>query len=149
MLTLLGSALGFFTSFLPSVMDYFQDKQDKKHELEMMDKQMQMADKTAGHKLEAMNVEADIREIESLHRHDKPSGVSWIDGLSKSVRPVITYFFFAMFMTVEITAYFSLVVAGLEVSDALAIIWNEEIMGLFAAVLSFWFGGRMIMKYRK
>jgi lysozyme len=31
MLSLLGSLLGFGTSFLPKVMDYFQDKQDKKH----------------------------------------------------------------------------------------------------------------------
>jgi hypothetical protein len=33
MFSLLGSLLGFGTSFLPKVMDYFQDKQDKKHEL--------------------------------------------------------------------------------------------------------------------
>ena len=38
MLSLLGSVLGFGTSFLPKVMDFFQDKQDKAHELNMMDK---------------------------------------------------------------------------------------------------------------
>ena len=41
MLSLLGSVLGFGTSFLPKVMDYFQDKEDKKHELLLMDKQIQ------------------------------------------------------------------------------------------------------------
>ena len=38
MLSLLGSVLGFGTSFLPKVMDYFQDKQDKKHELSLQAK---------------------------------------------------------------------------------------------------------------
>jgi len=40
MLSLLGSLLGFGTSFLPKVMEFFQDKQDKKHELQVMEVQI-------------------------------------------------------------------------------------------------------------
>ena len=48
MLTLLGSLLGFGSSFLPKVMDFFQDKADKKHELEVMTKQAEInLDRTA------------------------------------------------------------------------------------------------------
>ena len=64
MLSLLGSLLGFGTSFLPKVMDFFQDKQDKKHELEVMEVQIRQQKELATQKLEAINVEADIREIE-------------------------------------------------------------------------------------
>jgi hypothetical protein len=41
MLSLLGSLLGFGTSFLPKVMDYFQDRQDKAHEIAMLKAQAQ------------------------------------------------------------------------------------------------------------
>ena len=40
MLSLLGSLLGFGTSFLPRILDYFKEKRDQAHELSMMDKQL-------------------------------------------------------------------------------------------------------------
>ena len=96
MLSLLGSLMGFGTSFLPKVMDYFQDKSDKKHELAVMEVQIRQQKELASQKLEAVNVEADIREIESLHKSMQPTGVKWVDGLRGSVRPVITYAFFLL-----------------------------------------------------
>ena len=59
MLTLLGSLLGFGTSFLPKVMDYFQDKADKKHELAVMEKQAQI-------QLDRTVIDANIREVETF-----------------------------------------------------------------------------------
>ena len=41
MLSLLGSLLGFGTSFLPRILDYFKEKRDQAHELSMMDKQLE------------------------------------------------------------------------------------------------------------
>ena len=60
MLSLLGSVLGFGTSFLPKVMDYFQDKQDKKHELSLMDKQLEQQIQIGKQKMQMMNISADI-----------------------------------------------------------------------------------------
>ena len=148
MFTLLGSALGFFTSFLPSVMDFFNKRQENKQELDIMSMQMDMMDKTAMHRLEAINVEADIREIESLHEHDKLTGVGFIDGLRGSVRPVITYIFMALFVFVEVSAYILLLDAGTNTLDAVLIVWDDRIMTMWAAILSFWFGSRQFQKLR-
>ena len=149
MLSLLGSLLGFGTSFLPKVMDFFQDKQDKKHELAVMEVQIRQQKELASQKLEAINVDADIREIESLHKSMQPTGVKWIDGLRGSVRPVITYAFFGLFIFVEVSAYLSLTAAGVSGLDAVNAVWDEETKALFAAVISFWFGGRAINRARK
>ena len=149
MLSLLGSLLGFGTSFLPKVMDFFQDKQDKKHELAVMEVQIRQQKELAAQKLEAINVEADIREIESLHKSMQPTGVKWIDGLRGSVRPVITYAFFGLFIFVEVSAYLSLTAAGVSGLDAVNAVWDEETKALFAAVISFWFGGRAISRAKK
>ena len=39
MLSLLGSLLGFGTSFLPKLLGFFEEKRDQAHELKLMDKQ--------------------------------------------------------------------------------------------------------------
>ena len=149
MLSLVGSLLGFGTSFLPKVMDYFQDRSDKKHELQVMEVQIRQQKELASQKLEAVNVEADIREIESLHKSMQPTGVKWVDGLRGSVRPVITYAFFGLFIFVEVSTYLSLTAAGVSGLDAVNAVWDEDTKALFAAVISFWFGGRAIARGRK
>lgn len=140
MLTLLGSLLGFGTSFLPKVMDYFQDKSDKKHELEVMTRQAEIQlDKTA--------IDANIREVETIHEHDAAlDGGSWINGLRASVRPVITYLFMFLFISVEITTYWLLIDSGVAPGEALVASWNDSIMAMWAAILAFWFGGRQFRK---
>ena len=35
MLSLISSAIGFFASGLPKILEYFQDKADKEHELKL------------------------------------------------------------------------------------------------------------------
>jgi hypothetical protein len=149
MLSLLGSLLGFGTSFLPKVMDYFQDKSDKKHELMVMEVQIKQQKELALQKLEMVNVEADIREIEALQKSMQPTGVKWVDGLRGSVRPVITYAFFLLFCFVEISAYLALTASGVSGLDALNAVWDEDTKALFAAVIAFWFGGRAINRARK
>ena len=148
MFTVLSAAVGFFGSWMPSIINYFQDKQDKKHELLVLEVQMKMQE--AGHvqKLEEINVTGDIEEMKSLHRHDKMTGVRFIDGLRGSVRPVITYIFFSLFVFVEVTAYIALTAAGVDSMAALGTVWSSDVMSLFTAVMAFWFGNRSLEKYR-
>jgi len=148
MISLLGSLLGFGTSFLPKVFEFFQDKSDKKHELAVMEVQIRQQKELATQKLEAVNVDADIREIESLHRSMQPSGVKSIDGLRGSVRPVITYAFFGLFVFVGVSAYLALTAQGVSALDAADATFDQDTRALFAAVISFWFGGRAINRMR-
>ena len=140
MLTLLGSVIGFGSSFLPKVMDYFQDKADKKHELEVM-KQAALI------QLDQTAIDANIREVETVHEHDAAlDGGSFVNGLRASVRPIITYLFMALFVAVEIATYYLLIKSGVAPGEALVAAWNEQIMALWASILAFWFGGRQFKK---
>jgi hypothetical protein len=140
MLTLLGSVIGFGSSFLPKVMDYFQDKSDKAHELEVMTRQAEIQlDKTA--------IDANIREVETVHEHDAAlDGGAFVNGLRASVRPIITYIFMALFVGVEIATYYLLIKSGVAPGEALVAAWSEQIMALWASILAFWFGGRQFKK---
>jgi hypothetical protein len=140
MFSLLGSLLGFGTSFLPKVMDYFQDKQDKKHELQLMDKQLEQQIQIGNQKLDMVHVEADIRETEALLKSQTAltkSSSQWITDLAASVRPFITYLLFIEFMGL------TLLLAGGYIDNAMySLIWSDEVVGVWAAVISFWFGSR-------
>jgi hypothetical protein len=140
MFSLLGSLLGFGTSFLPKVMDYFQDKQDKKHELELMDKQLEQQIQIGNQKLDMVHVEADIRETEALLKSQTAltkSSSQWITDLAASVRPFITYLLFVEFMGL------TMLLAGGYIDNAMySLIWSDEVVGVWAAVISFWFGSR-------
>ena len=140
MLTLLGSLLGFGSSFLPKVMDYFQDKADKKHELEIMVRQAEIQlDKTA--------IDANIREVETIHEHDAAiDGGSFVNGLRASVRPIITYLFMGLFIGVEVATYYLLIQQGVAPGDALVAAWSDQVMAMWASILAFWFGGRQFKK---
>jgi hypothetical protein len=140
MFSLLGSLLGFGTSFLPKVMDYFQDKQDKKHELQLMDKQLEQQIQIGNQKLDMVHVEADIRETEALLKSQTAltkSSSQWITDLAASVRPFITYLLFIEFMGL------TFLLAGGYIDNAMySLIWSDEVVGVWAAVISFWFGSR-------
>ena len=64
MLSLVGSVLGFGTSFLPKVLSFFEEKRDQAHELAMMDKQLEQQLQIGKQKMQMMDIEADIRETE-------------------------------------------------------------------------------------
>ena len=150
MLTLLGSLLGFVTSAFPDLLGLFRDRQDRQHELAILDRQLEQMKLGHQQRLEEIEVQADIAESKALYRHDKPVGVPWVDALRASVRPIVTYAFFLLFAAVKGSALYVLIaVEGLLLADALPRIWDPETQALFAAVMSFWFGSRTLQKLRE
>ena len=140
MLSLLGSLLGFGTSFLPKLLGFFEEKRDQAHELKLMDKQLEQQIKLGEQKLQFMNVEADIRETEALQKSQTKMTVKssqWVINLSSSVRPIMTYLLFAEFMILTFMLAFNSI--DLEMYNR---IWSNEIQAVWAAVVSFWFGLR-------
>ena len=67
MLSLIGSLLGFGTSFLPKILGYFEEGRDQAHELAMMDKQLEQRVRLGDQKLQMMDTTADIEETKTLH----------------------------------------------------------------------------------
>lgn len=150
MLTLLGSLLGFVSSTVPSIFDFFKQKRDQAHELAMVELQMRAAAQRHTQDVELANINADIREFEAAQKSQSTVTGTWVDALTASVRPVITYCFFALFAWVEIkTALIIYQMDGLSPLTILGMIWNDEVQALFAAIMSFWFGGRALDKARK
>jgi hypothetical protein len=150
MLALIGAILGLLGSLAPEILKFFNNKEDHKHELGMAQLQME-AQKQAGEiKLAEVNALADVEESKALYMsaEQKISGVKWIDGLvslySSSVRPSVTYAFFALYAYCKYSVIFTVVKAGAHWQEVGALVWGSEDFAIFATIMGFWFGGRMM-----
>ena len=92
---------------------------------------------------------AEVQRDSQLLVHDTETGKGasqWIINLRSSVRPVITYLFFAIFFFVEGVAAYVVLSQGGDVQAIMYALWSEETRSIFAAIVAFWFGSRAIKK---
>lgn len=156
MLTLLSTIASFLTGGLPKILDIFQDRGDKKHELEMMrlsierEKEMAALGYVAQQRIEEVKTEAAIaqaaaQERMSMYKHDTDIGKgasTWVVNLRASVRPVITYAMFLMLCGINVYGCWYATEQGVPFIDALSLLWDDETQTLFASIIAFWFGSQ-------
>lgn len=148
MLSLIGSLIGFAGSAVPSVLEHFQSKERNKKELEIMRMQSEILKQNAEIDMTKFQMRALDDEHARLIQHDiaiqQDTGpLAW---LRKSVRPVITYLFFGLFASVKIATLAHGMEQGQDFYTAINLVWDPETQGIFAAIISFWFGSRAIEK---
>ena len=151
MLSLVGSLLGFASSAVPAVTDIFKDKADRKFELDKMQKMAELKQQGLDFDMKMYDKMGADKEHERLIAHDTAimQSIGWTSVLQKSVRPVITYAFFGLFATIEITLLINAIEMGTPFADAINLLWDEETKAIFAAIISFWFGSRAVEKARR
>jgi hypothetical protein len=146
MIALLGSVLGFGTSFLPQVLAFFQQKQDHKNKLEEMRLRGELAAQGVNLELQVLDKKAEIEETRAVYGYAKPTG-GFSAGLAASVRPVITYLFFALFIATKAVIMVKFMENGGDWKDGVNLMFDQETQALFAAIMSFWFGNRAVSKH--
>ncbi len=150
MISLLGTLLGFGTSIIPEVLGFFKQSQANKQELAMLEAKAKYADKLSELKIKELDAQAEIEETKGLYAHD--SGIDaggFVNALRGSVRPVITYLFFALFAAVKGTLIYALIAnQNVEWTVAIQSAWDQETQAIFSAIIAFWFGNRAMSKAR-
>ena len=171
MLTLLSTFLSFLMGGLPKVLDFFQDKSDKKHELELakMQTERELALAKEGYaaqqKIEEVRydeiktqtasaenlavINAQQAEMQAIYQHDMSlnEGTSqWMKNLRAGVRPIITFGFFFLLVVIDVGLFSYGWNRGVDFKDLADMLWDDETQALFAAIISFHFGGRAFGK---
>ena len=150
MISLLGTLLGFGTSIVPEVLGYFKQKQADEQEIKMLESKAKYASQLSTLKIQELDAQAEIEETKGLYAHD--AGIDaggFVNGLRGSVRPVITYLFFALFAAVKGTLIYALIAnQNVEWTVAIQSAWDQETQAIFSAILAFWFGHRGMSKSR-
>jgi hypothetical protein len=171
MLTIFSTLVSFLMGGLPKILDFLQDKSDKGHELKLAqmqtERELQLA--AAGYvaqqrieeiKLDEIRtqtasdekvslIDAQTAEMNAIYAHDTSlnEGTSqWMKDLRASVRPVITYGFFFLLVGIDGVLAYKGITSGVDFNDLANQLWDNETQALFAAIISFHFGGRAFGK---
>jgi hypothetical protein len=167
MLTLFSSLISFLMGGLPKILEFFQDRADKKHEIALaaMQTERELTLKKAGLEAqeriehiqteqiqinaEVTNAQTAMQERQALYAHDIALGQgasTWVTNMRAATRSVITYGMFAMFMFVEIFGFYYAWHTNVEFTVALDSLWDDETQIIWACIVSFWFGGQAFKK---
>jgi len=146
MIALLGSVLGFGTSFLPQVLNFFQQKQEHKNKLEELKLRGELAAQGVDLQIKVLDKQAEIEETKAVYNYANPSS-GFAAGLAASVRPIITYLFFALFMATKVVIMIKVMQDGGDWMTGVDLMFDDESRALFAAIISFWFGNRAVSKF--
>jgi hypothetical protein len=156
MLSILSGILGFATSGLPSVLQFFQQKGDQKHERDMakldMERTLALAEKGYASqerieefKTDQVEMQTYAEERLALYQHDaklQENAPAFIRGLSASVRPVVTYCFVFLLLFTDIAGMVWAMKSGVDFAQAMELVFSDEEMAIVASIIGFWFGSR-------
>jgi hypothetical protein len=154
--TLLGGLLGGAFRLAPEVLKWLDRKGERGNELAMQDKALEFEKLRGAQRMSEIGAGADaalnVGAIETLREavaaQGQRSRVRWADALSISVRPVITYWFMALYWVAKTAAFAAAVTAGAGWGTAILHAWTEADQALWAGVLNFWFLGRVFDRVR-
>jgi len=167
MMTLLSTLISFLMGGLPKILDLFQDKADKKHELALAQMQMQRElelrkagleaqERIAHIQTDQLQIQADVtmaqtnlQERQALYAHDieiSKGASQWVINLRALVRPVITYGFFLLLVFVDVFGFYYAIHTDIPFDQALNMLWDDDTQQIFASIIAFWFGSQAFAK---
>ena len=165
MLTILSTLISFLMGGLPKLLDFFQDRNDKKHELALAQLQIERelelrkAGFEAQERIEQIHsaqleletkakseenlVSAQVAEMNAIYKHDE----SLNEGTSQWMKnSFITLGFFFLLVFVDVGLFMYGWNRGIEFPQLAEKLWDSNTQALFASIIAFHFGGRAFGK---
>jgi hypothetical protein len=161
MLSILSGLLGIFSSGLPNLLSFFQNKGDQKHEqamaklameqqLAMAEKGFQSQEKIEEIKLHQVETETYAQERVALYDHDKSlmekASQSTVD-LNAKVRPYVAFTFVGLLVFTDVAGLFWAIWTGVDFSMAMTEIFSDQEMAIVSSIIGFYFGSRQWEKF--
>ena len=166
MLSLLSTLGGLLISGLPKLLDYFQNKADQAHELELarMQSERELALAKEGYiaqqrveeiRTDQIAMQTDAQMTVAALDHDKmiiEKGSRWVVNYIGTVRPNVTYLLILELIDINaVLAYYvwkhpHLVQNIDDLIRVSAIIFSDDEMAMLGGIIGFWFGSRSWQK---
>jgi len=131
------------------VIKIFDAKNERSHELAMLQAEMEFAKLNAEREMHRTDAAMTIAELDAMGAALKEQGqtaraAGWfVAAISALVRPLVTYWFVIMYSVVKIVSIQMAVAAGGFWKDVLVTSWTPEDASLLMLILTFWFVGRV------
>lgn len=162
MLSLISTLGGLLISGLPKLLEFFQNKADHRHELDLArlqnERELALAAQgfAAQQRIEEIRtdqvaMETDARMTEAALRHDKKvleKSSRWVANYVGTVRPTVTYIFVLelllinSFMAVYLWNHPELIKSIDDIIKYSDLIFSSDEMAMLGGIIGFWFGSR-------
>jgi hypothetical protein len=162
MLSLISTIGGLLVSGLPSLLGFFQDKADKKHELELAqmqtERELQMMERGFVAQAKMEEIRTDQVEMQTAAQmqnaaldHDKKvleKASTWVVNYVGTVRPTVTYLFVIELVLINFWLCYKLfsmpgLINGTEDLEIISeMIFSSDEMAMLGGIIGFWFGSR-------
>jgi hypothetical protein len=155
MFELLSLIFGGLLRLAPEMIGFFKQKRDQEHELKMTALQLDIDKARAQQALDLAHVQhaqamdkADMDAlIAAVGAQATPSGIRWIDALSASVRPFLTYWHAVVLFTAHKVALLQIAMAsGITWQVAVTQGFGEFDRMIVGSIFSFWFVDRSLRR---
>jgi hypothetical protein len=162
MLSLISTIGGLLVSGLPSLLGFFQDKADKKHELELAqmqtERELQMMERGFVAQQRVEEIRTDQVEMQTAAQmqnaaldHDKKvleKASTWVVNYVGTVRPTVTYLFVIELVLINFWLCYKLfsmpgLINGIDDLTIISeMIFSSDEMAMLGGIIGFWFGSR-------
>lgn len=162
MLSLISTLGGLLISGLPKLLEFFQNKADQRHELDLArlqsERELALAAQgfAAQQRIEEIRtdqvaMETDARMTEAALRHDEKvleKSSRWVANYVGTVRPTVTYIFVLellminTFMAIYLWNHPELVKSIDDIIKYSDLIFSSDEMAMLGGIIGFWFGSR-------
>lgn len=155
MIELLGLIFGGVFRMMPELLGVFKAKREAEHEFRMTELQLKIDEARAKHALDLVHAQAEVVAAagemnawaDAIRSQATPSGIGWIDALSSSVRPVLTYWWviglYGTAKAIQIIVGFD---EGASLASFVPVLVTEFDRTVIGSILSFWFVDRSLRK---
>lgn len=157
MLELFSLIFGGVSRLIPEVFKMITAGKEREHEFRMTQLQLEVDRARAEHQLDLVHAQAAIAADQSemrtiadaLRAQGTSTGVAWVDALSASVRPVLTYwwclFLYTAAKVVTIVVAFE---GGFNLLEFAGLLVTEFDRMVIGSIFSFWFVDRALRKVK-
>jgi hypothetical protein len=155
MIALLGLIFGAIARLAPEILKILNAQRDREHEYRMTQLQLQIDQARAQQQLDLVHAQGAIAQagtelqglIDTIQAQARATGIGWVDAVSSTVRPFLTFWW----CVIQYTVYKSVLIwSALSVrADLLTlagIVCTEWDRGVIASMISFWFVDRSLRR---
>ncbi len=150
-----GGLIGGLLRLAPEVLRLFTTKADRDHEYRMAKLSADQSRAERAGKLEEIRTQGAVAAenkgltalVEAIKGQATRTGIGWVDAISATVRPFVTYWWLAIYTAVKVSLMIVALRGGVALADAVLQIWTEFDAATFGAIINFWFLDR-VLRYR-
>lgn len=150
--SLFGGLLGGLFRLAPEVLKWLDRKDERAHELSMLDKEMAFAQLRAEQAMHTVDAQVDVAQMDAIGKALEGQATmavaagKFVAGISALVRPLVTYWVVALWSGVKIASIVLVYQGGGSWQEMLLKNWGPDDNAILSMILIFWFVGRAIDK---